>query len=256
MARKTLDAILQEGLLVNRDWLLARGFDKSSVDYFIRAGKLDAVAHGIYRKPGPPLKWENVLYSLGQMGLDVHVGHSSALRFHGYEHFLMLGGVKELLVYSSERIPTWADTVSDYTFKQIPRSPFPDDLELGLEEIPFGTWDWPIPYATSERAFIELMSTVTSEAEIEQAHLMLQGAATLRPTLLQQLLEECRQVKAKRLFLWMARELAHPWYRYLDQEKIDLGSGKRQIVVGGKLDGEFLITVPKEQFDGETEPLF
>jgi hypothetical protein len=251
MTRKSLDAILPEGLLVNRDWLLARGFNKSSVDYFIRSGKLDAVAHGIYRKPGPPLKWENVLYSLGQMGLDVHVGHSSALRFHGYEHFLMVGGVQELQVYCTGKIPAWVDAVSNYSFKKMPRSPFSDGLRLGLEEIPFGTWDWPISYATAERACIELVSTVTSEAEIEQAHLMLQGIATLRPTLLQQLLQECRQIKAKRLFLWMARELAHPWYRYLDQEKIDLGSGKRQVVVGGKLDEEFLITVPKEMFDGE-----
>jgi len=256
MPRKSLDLTLPEGQLVNRDWLSTRGFDRSSVDYFIRAGKLDAVVHGIYRKPGPPLKWENVIYSLGQMGLDIHVGHISALRFHGFEHFLMLGGVKELLVYSSVRIPSWVDTVSNVSFTQIHRSPFPDRLKLGLEDIPFGTWDWPIPYATSERAFIELMSTVTSEADMEQAHLMLQGAATLRPKLIQELLEKCRQVKAKRLFLWMARELAHPWYRYIDQERIDLGTGKRQIVVGGKLDEEFLITVPKGMFDGETEPLF
>ncbi|MGB4407130.1 MAG: type IV toxin-antitoxin system AbiEi family antitoxin domain-containing protein [Sphaerochaeta sp.] len=256
MTRKSLDAILPEGLLVNRDWLSARGFTRSSIDYFIRAGKLDAVVHGIYRKPGPQLKWENVIYSLGQMGIDVHVGHCSALRFHGYEHFLMLGGVKELCVYCAGKIPAWVDSVSDYSFKQIQRSPFPDDLRLGLEDIPFGAWDWPIPYATTERAFIELMSTVTSEAEIEQAYLMLQGAATLRPTLLQQLLEECRQVKAKRLFLWIARELAHPWYGYIDQGGIDLGSGKRQIIVGGKLDEEFLITIPKEIFDGQTEPIF
>lgn len=256
MVKKSLDSTLPEGLLVNRDWLSAKGFERASVDYFIRAGKLDAVAHGIYRKPGPQLKWENVIYSLGQMGMFVHVGHISALRFHGFEHFLMVGGLQEINVYSVGKIPPWIDAVCNYSFKQMYRSPFADGLRLGLEDISFGTWDWPIPYATPERAFIELISTVTSEAGIEQAYLMLQGAATLRPALIQDLLEKCQQVKAKRLFLWIAREIAHPWYNYIDQKSLDLGSGKRQIIVGGKLDEEFLITIPKEMFDGEAEPLF
>ncbi|MDY0287228.1 MAG: type IV toxin-antitoxin system AbiEi family antitoxin domain-containing protein [Sphaerochaeta sp.] len=256
MTRKSLDSLLPEGQLVNRDWLSTRGFDRSSVDYFIRAGKLEAAAHGIYRKPGPPLKWQNVIYSLGQMGFDIHVGHISALCFHGFEHFPMLGGVKELLVYSSVRIPSWVDTVSNVSFTQIHRSPFLEGLVLGLEEIPYGTWDWPIPYATPERAFIEFLSTVSSEVDIGGALLRLELAFSLRPDLIQELLEECKQIKAKRLFLWLARELDHSWFKHIDQSRIDLGSGKRQIVIGGKLDEEFLITVPRGLFDELKEPIF
>ena len=65
----SLEQTLPEGQLVNRAWLRARGFNRPRVDYALRAGKLTAVAHGIYRRPGPALKWEHVVYSLNQMGL-------------------------------------------------------------------------------------------------------------------------------------------------------------------------------------------
>jgi hypothetical protein len=225
----TLDAVLREGLLVNRPWLQDHGFDRPAIDYYLRAGKLEAVAHGVYRKPGPALKWQNVVYSLSELGYRVHVGHLSALAFHGFQHYLKL--------------------------VEMVRNPF-RDLELGVEDVPFGTWDWPIRYASPERAFLELTSTVSSAEEIRQAQFMMEGAANLKPTLLQSLLQECRQVKTKRLLLWIAREQGHPWYRHIDPAKIDLGSGKRQIVKGGVLDDEFLITVPGKNEDGQTEPVF
>lgn len=81
----------------------------------------------------------------------------------------------------------------------MPRNLF-NTSATGIEEVPFGTWDWPIRYSSHERAFLELTSTVTTAEDIQQTGLMLECAANLRPALLQKLLEECRQVKAKRLF--------------------------------------------------------
>jgi hypothetical protein len=51
-------------------------------------------------------------------------------------------------------------------------------------------------------------------------------------------------VKVKRLFLWFAERHHHAWLKSLDREGIDLGSGKRMIVRGGKLDTQYNITVP------------
>ena len=42
-------------------------------------------------------------------------------------------------------------------------------------------------------------------------------------------LEECRSVKVKRLFLFMAEKARHAWFEALDLDRIDLGSGKRVI---------------------------
>jgi len=57
------------------------------------------------------------------------------------------------------------------------------------------------------------------------------------------LLESCSSVKGKRLFLYYAREASHSWYPALDRSRINLGAGKRELVKGGKLDKEFLLTV-------------
>ena len=242
-----LDAVVQEGILVDRAWLQDHGFDRPAVDYYLRSGKLEVIAHGVYRKPGPPLKWQNVAYSLSGLGYSVHVGHLTALGFHGFQHFLELAGEMEIRLYSDKRLPGWVhDVPITSRFVEMTRNPFPN-FDRGIEIVPFGTWDWPIKYASPERAFLELTSTVSSVEEIRRAQLMMEGAVNLRPTLLQSLLQDCRQVKAKRLFLWITREQGHPWYRHIDQAKIDLGSGKRQIVKGGVLDDEFLITVPKKK---------
>jgi hypothetical protein len=62
--------------------------------------------------------------------------------------------------------------------------------------------------------------------------------------LVQQLLESCASVKVKRLSLHLAEKHGHPWLNQLDQTKISLGSGKRVLVPGGRLDPKYLITVP------------
>ena len=50
----------------------------------------------------------------------------------------------------------------------------------------------------------------------------------------------------KRLFLHLAELHRHPWFRELDVGRVSLGSGKRVLVPGGRLDTKYLITVPAE----------
>ena len=72
----------------------------------------------------------------------------------------------------------------------------------------------------------------------------------LRPEVVQKLLEECRFVKVKRLFMYMAEKHRHPWVEKLDLSRIDFGKGKRRIVSGGELNPKYEITVPREQREG------
>lgn len=253
-----IDRALQEGILFNRKYLAQHGITNTAIDYYLRSGKIVAVAHGLYRKPGPPLKWESIIYSLELMGHKAHVGHLTALSYHGLYHYLRLGSpsLEKIRLYSSNNLPSWLGNL-DFKTKILlmKQNPFLNS-NTGMVEVPFGTWDWPIKYSTPERAFIETVSTIKTEEEINEVRLMLEGAVNLRPTLLQQLLEESHSVKAKRLFLYLARGVAHPWYHYLDLPKIDLGSGKREIIRGGILDPEFLITVPKVVESGQEGPIF
>jgi N-acetylglutamate synthase-like GNAT family acetyltransferase len=68
----------------------------------------------------------------------------------------------------------------------------------------------------------------------------------LRPTLLQQLLEDCKSIKVKRLFLFMAEKAGHSWLEDLDLSKIDLGKGKRSIVKNGIFNSKYQITIPQD----------
>jgi hypothetical protein len=44
----------------------------------------------------------------------------------------------------------------------------------------------------------------------------------------------------------LSRRKTPPWLRQINREEISLGSGKRMLVKGGKLDPKYLITVPED----------
>ena len=56
--------------------------------------------------------------------------------------------------------------------------------------------------------------------------------------------EHCSSVRVKRLFLHLAEKHHHAWFKSLDLSQVSLGSGKRVLVAGGRLDPKYLITVP------------
>lgn len=252
----SLAGTLPEGQLVDRTWLKARGFDRPRVDYFMRTGALEAVARGIYRRPGPPLKWQHVVYSLQELGHDVHVGGRSALELQGLAHYVAMQTRARIDLYSPAKLPSWlAKLEFPYQFVEHRLKLVEQVPEVGLTTVPFGHWDWPIRYATWELAFLELFAEVDSPGDFDYADKLCEGASVMRPWLIQKLLEACSNVKAKRLFLWFARRHNHPWFAKLDTRAVDLGRGKRMIVQGGALDSQYLITVPREMAD-DGEPLF
>jgi len=252
----SLEQTLPEGQLVNRDWLLQRGFNRPRVDYYIRAGKLAPVAHGIYRRPGPHLKWEHVLYSLMEMGYTVHVGGRSALELQGLAHYLPSGGIGRIDLYGSSRVPNWVDTYpAEFKFVVHTRRLFDRLPKEAIKPKPFGSWDWPIAYAVPELAMLELLSEVRQRADFSVADKFFESATNFRPDILYILLRACSQVKAKRLFLWFSDRHAHDWRQALKIGGINLGKGKRMLVEGGAFDPTYQITIPREMSGGSEQPI-
>jgi hypothetical protein len=70
--------------------------------------------------------------------------------------------------------------------------------------------------------------------------------SSLSPRRLQPLLEACRSVKVKRLFIFFSNRHSHAWLKRLDRKAINLGTGKRMLVKGGRLDPATQITVPED----------
>ena len=82
--------------------------------------------------------------------------------------------------------------------------------------------------------------------DIDHVLQLMEGLTTLRPGVVQRLLENCRSVKVKRVFLWSAETTGQAWFQRLDLSRIKLGNGKRRIYKGGRFNRKYGITVPEQ----------
>lgn len=247
---------IPDGLVVSRQKLIEIGFAKPAIDYFLRSGKLTTISRGVYRRPGPPLKWEHLIYSAVQLGHNIHVGARSAMDMSGFAHYLSLGGLRQLHIYCEKKPPTWLVTLNKPVEIVAHRLKiFTNIPPASILQRPFGHWDWPIPIATVELALLEILNDVADEAGFKMADKYFETATTLRPDLLNQLLATCKKVHVNRLFLWFAKRHSLSCLESLNRADINLGKGKRMIVRGGTLDKELQITVPKEMAN-DTQPDF
>ena len=239
---KSLEKHLPDGLVVNRAWLLDRGFKRPLVDYYLRSGALVSVARGAYRRPGPPLKWEHIVYSLQELGYDIHVGGRSALELQGFAHYLSMQGVKLIELYGVDKLPGWVSQLeAPYQFILCKPRLFDEPTPEAVTTKPFGHWDWLLRYATPELALLELVAEIKQDADFERVDKLFDSAVSLRPQLIMDLLKACKSVKAKRLFLWFADRHRFAWFEHLEVDAVDLGSGKRVIVKGGSFNKRYQI---------------
>jgi len=255
--KKPLEQCLPEGQLVNRPWLKRRGFSRSHVDYYLRAGKLKAEVHGVYRRPGPPLKWENVVYSLNEMGYHLRVGGRIALEMQGLAHYLPADHLERIDLHGPGKAPGWVSKFpGPFRFEVYNRQLFVPLPKAAQISKPYGFWDWPIPYSSVELAMFEFLAGVGDKTGFSVADKFFEAAVNFRPDLLQTLLRACINVKAKRLFLWFADRHSHAWHQVLETKEIDLGKGKRMMIKGGTFDALYQITVPREMASGSEPSIY
>ncbi len=249
---------LSDGVVVDRSWLKGKSIDAPLVDYYLRKGYLVRVASGAYRRPGAPLKWQHLVYSLQVLGFKVHVGGRSALELKGFAHYLPLNKKQLVHLFSEKKLPKWIfKTNVNVKFVEHTKGLFKNNKNnRGLNTMLFGSWDWEINVASPERAILEMIAAVPGKESFHMVNVMMESASTLRPDLVSSLLKECKNIKVKRLFLWFAEKHKHQWFERLKLEHVDLGKGKRVIQRGGKLDSKYLITVPNDNNDRQEQPLF
>lgn len=240
-----------EGLILTRRQLRAAGISDAALDRYVKSGWLRLVGRGAYIR-GPsrlvarPLRWQQVAMSLQLAGVAMHVGGPAALALHGY-HELMpdAAGEHPVFLFGKGRMPGWfsqAKVRERYhlsRFELLPRAP-----RAGLLQVPWGPWDWSIWTSAPERALLELLALVPDTVDFELADKVFRAAANLEPAQLNALLGWSRHVRVNRLFLWFADRHSHWWNGALQRERVFTGSGKRQVVAGGRFDSTYQITVP------------
>lgn len=271
-----LRELLPPGLVASASWLREHEYPTNLVAYYVSSGRLESPARGVYRVPGPPLKWQSVVASLQlNEGSWSHVGGRTAIVQRGLGHYARAAGAETIQLYGPETLPAWVNKLgvpekfeqrSDAAFaaqrvcrdekgvlrrfgkKEEPIAP--EALGgLGLAEIKWGTFDWPLVFSTEERAILEVLQNVPERESIYEAYVLLQGLVNLRPERVGTLLRACDSIKAKRLFLALSARIGHAWFKHLDLKGVDLGSGKRSLFPGGKLDAKYQITLPADLDD-------
>lgn len=246
---------------VSAGWLRRQGYSSSLVARYVRSDWLESPARGAYLRAGGKADWVGLVHSLQQKeDLRLHPGGRFALAWQGSEHYLHFADPPPLTLYGNDRPPSW---VSGLRLKEPVtwegRSPFATDLPLltektneqelyehGLVALQTGMPEETVAISTVERAMLELCAARADTALVLELDALMQALTNLRPDLLQRLLERCTSVQAKRLFLVLAERHAHAWIDRLDLGQIDLGSGKRALVPGGRLDPKYQITLPAE----------
>jgi len=232
-------------------WLKTQGAYQQLVHQYEKSGWMQRIGQGAYVRAGDTVEWSGGLYALQEhLKLPVHGGAKTALQMQGYAHFLPMGegGTVSLFGARSTRLPTWFQqydwgTELRYTATKL----FADDPDLGLTKKDLATYA--VTVSAPERAVMEVLYLVPMEESFEEAGLLMEGLTTLRPRLVQSLLEQCRSVKVKRLFMFLAEACNHAWVKKLHLSKVNFGKGKRMIVKGGRLDTKYNITVPDTNFD-------
>ena len=231
--------------------LRAQGISSALLHHYVQRHWLEQAGRGVYRRPSDTPGWAAALHTVQQAeGLPVHVGGLTALTLQGYGQYM---GERPLFLYAPPRtrLPAWVDDVAGQESRFCPTNFLEDASESSLYSMTVEGVS--VTVSTLERAALEMLYHVPQEVGFSEALEIIAGLAALRVDLMQALLEACSSVKAKRLFLYCAREAGHSWYPALDRNRINLGAGKRELVKGGILDKEFLLTVAASPYPTEIQ---
>ena len=215
---------------------------------YVKNGWMDRVGVGAFKRPNDSVSWPGAVESLQtQLKMGVHVGALSALAVQGHQQYLRFGHEAVFLFSAPDLVlPAWFKN-RDWgaAIYHVATKLLPDGLGLHADDVQGHR----LTLSTPERAILECLYLSPDRIDLMESVEVAQGLLTLRPDLMQTLLEACNSIKVRRLFLFVAEKNALPVLKRLDLTRIDLGSGARSIVKGGVYHAGSRLTLPRELVD-------
>jgi hypothetical protein len=242
-----INQLLQEmpkGTVVLASWLVRQDYSHDLQQKYIRSNWLESIGKGAFTRTGETVDLFGALYALqSQAKKQVHIGGGSSLALLGFSHYIEMGQTTiSLFAGQGFKLPVWFSNNSwDTPFELTRSNMLPPELALTN----YNTGNFSVKVSTPARAMLECIELAPGRFDLEEAGLIMESLNALQPAMVQELLEKCRSIKAKRLFLYFAEKANHTWFKYLSTEKINLGKGKRSIVKQGVLIPKYQITIPK-----------
>jgi len=260
--KETLYTLVPHGQVATRKWLLEQGVGTHAVDNLIKSGQLLAASRGVYKRPDTSLEWQGVVASLERMNYPLIVGGLTALDINGYGHYVSPSDKTVVHLYGLMPQPTWLNKlncgrkfVTHSTTKL-----FDSELQASTiiqPSVVMGSRQSRPAFniCAPDTAYLQVLMDVPKAVSFEFADQLMEGLSNLSPKRLDKLLRHCKSVKVKRLFFWFAERHTHPWFAKLNSRDYKLGTGKRMLVKGGKLDLRYNITVPGNM-QGPSQPIY
>lgn len=248
-----------KGTVATQSWLEKQDIDRRLMEIYRRGGWVEKIAPGAYIQAGDSIDWTGAIYSLQkQLNLQVHVAATTALMLRGLGQYMPLGKgeLSWVFIDSTEKrkIPTWFKQCfsKNYNIQLVKTKLFSNIDDAMLSEVNYTNYS--VLVSSPERALFECLYLTPEKLSLEHASQLMENARTLRHNIVQLLLEHCASVKVKRLFLYLADLHQHPWLNRIDLDKVNLGSGTRQIGSGGNFIAKYKLSLPNlKSHEGYTD---
>ncbi|NTU54451.1 MAG: hypothetical protein HGA97_12325 [Chlorobiaceae bacterium] len=226
-------------------WLEGLGISHDLQQYYRKSGWLEPVGIGASKRPGENIGWEGALYTLQQQGhVSVHAGARTALSLQGFAHYVR-SDKEPVFLFSAPgtTLPAWFTKYDWHRPVIHERTSFLGPQQaLSKVSLPL----FSILVSSPERAMLECLYLASKAFDLVECYQLMEMLTTLRPKVIQELLEQCHSIRVKRLFLYLSDKAGHLWFSRLDRSRIDLGKGKRVIGTGGVLVPDYELVLPNE----------
>lgn len=233
------------GTVLLSSWMKTNGYSLDLQRRYRNSNWFESLGSGAMIRKGDSVSYEGALFALQkQANLSIHIGGRSALNLLGKAHYLELSSQRIYLFGpTNENLPLWFRD-KDWGVELIHKKSDFLPKTAGLTE--FESRDFSIRISNPARALMECLYLAPKMQSLLECNEIMESLTTLVPSTVQLLLESCKSVKVKRLFLYLAEKADHAWLKHINLEEIDLGSGKRSIIARGVYNAKYQITVDKE----------
>ena len=237
---------LPKGSVLLPSWLLSQGYSYELQQSYRKSNWLKSIGKGAMLKSGDPLVLTGALSALQNVeNLNIHIGGRSALELQGLAHYLQINNPETTLFLNSRtKLPLWFENNDWNAQLKLFRLSLLNDEALGM--VDFQEGELTMKISNPARAIMECLALCPDKFPLSESFELMEGLGALRPAKVQELLEICKSLKVKRLFLHFAEKANHNWFKYLDISKIDLGVGKRSLVESGVLISKYKLVLPNE----------
>jgi hypothetical protein len=236
--------------IILQSWLTRNDIQPSLAQKYTQSNWLIKLRSGVYVRPGREPEWQDALHCLvNQLNIPTHLAGLTSLRYQGKSHYLQVKNNDIWLgTQNKASIPKWfrafpeADN-DQYQWKLLTNNKLEaikdsDTITLDIKGVK-------LQASNPELAAYEVLEAIPKLISFEHAAELFQGLVSLSPKKVYSILKRSSSIRSNRLYLFFAHYYNHPWAKRLDESDINLGSGKRQIVQGGKLDKRYQIIVPE-----------